>query len=162
MVGIAKAWDEASIVRAADLLRQNKSAGEVATEFKVSRNSVLGMVHRARQKADPRFEPAMRFRRPPAEVAEDQRRRQVERAANSEARSRKSQARNPQQPTPVVVRENDPGLGLSLWDLGERACHHVAAAGYCGLPAHGRTYCQFHRALMHRPALAPLCLGRIA
>lgn len=138
-------WLAERIERLKALWNAGRSASQIANELGISRNAVIGKIHRlqgytptriarpAAQAKPPKPPPAPKWKPPPAAPL----------------------------PEPVVV--NAPSLDLRLDELKAGVCHypHGTAAPYlfCGQPTRdGSPYCALHRRLTlqrYQPGAAP-------
>lgn len=147
--------------KAAKMRAAGKSVREIAREFGVTRNSVLGMKHRCQEAGDARFGLlAKQVGRTPEEAAKARRVRSAERRERSDAtaarRASDAGTRTPQRPRPPLG--SDPGLGMPFQDVGSRQCHYVGADGYCAQPC-GRASYRAKAATAYRPSAPVLNAG---
>ncbi|KAB2772148.1 GcrA family cell cycle regulator [Brucella anthropi] len=166
-------WTEERKSAVANLLREGLSAGQISTRLGVSRNAVIGVIHRDKALSEIGLvRGADRVRKPKAESSPYKSGR-MKTAARSPARQ--------SQPAPVVVVpivEPEPvfvcdygfeleptidPLGLPLADLNLRQCRFAvnnAAKGeqhlFCGHPVKiGSSFCEHHhRRVFVRPTKA--------
>jgi GcrA cell cycle regulator len=136
---IGSPWTEPRIKRLADLWRDGKSASEVAAALGVTRNAVIGKVHRLGLSGDGRHAQAR-----PAKPS-------------TQRPSRPRAVRAPPGPQRAFVTEALTGLVPCLEDLPRRACHwpigdpKAEDFAFCGRRADVQPYCPVHRAVAVAP-----------
>jgi GcrA cell cycle regulator len=120
-------------------LERKLSASQIAGEFGVSRNAILGKVFRlgliGTRKAS---------RHPTAQI---------------KAKAPRRPAWNPPKPDPIIVDETPDApefLCLGLLELTPKQCHYPHGDGvpyaFCGQPVRdGSSYCGYHHALAYYP-----------
>lgn len=146
-------WTDARVARLTELWREGLSASVVAQRLGVSRNAVIGKVHRLGLSKTGEHKLA----RPKPSARP--------KAPRRTARGRPKAASRP--PVPIPAPSIDlPGLVDRLEALGARACHFPigdpkeSGFAFCGrLRCHG-PYCAAHAAVAFRPV--PSALGRRA
>jgi GcrA cell cycle regulator len=139
-------WTDQRTQRLTDLWRAGKSAREVADALGVTRNAVIGKLHRLGLSGDPAHASAG-----PSKPRRERRPRAV--VVRSPATRRQAF---------VCQAEALPGLARHLEDLSRRACRwpigdpKSADFAFCGRPAEAQPYCAVHQAV----AVAPRRKGR--
>ena len=128
------------------LWREGNSGGMIASELGVSRNSVIGILHRARLRLGEAAVP----------------RREAKTPAKSEPRLRLARRRLLPAPEPRPTPEAPPTEGVHLMDLQSHHCRCVIGPEhYCGrqrMP--GSSWCAEHRErFVSRRARMPMVLG---
>lgn len=137
MTGDAKGWTEPRVALLTRMWREGLSAGEVARALGVTRNAVLGKVHRLKLSQAGRAAPARP--RPCGAPPGPVRRRTGPAAARPRAR------RSP----PAAVEPDAPGLatlltleaGACRWPIGDPLKPGFA---FCGRAAARGSYCEVH------------------
>lgn len=147
--GRRRGWSDAAVEILTALWREGDlSAAEIARRLDVTRNAVLGKIHRLGL-SEPRS-PGGAPR--PARPSRTPRPQRPARPSAPPAR-----ARPPARPAAVDV---GPGLVASFEDLPPHACRwplgepKSPAFRFCGRPAGDRPYCPPHWSLAHRPDVA--------
>ena len=139
-MGEARKWTSEDRLRVVFLFNNGHSASQVAKEYGVSRNSVLGVVHRARQTSDTPI-----------------RSRRLTRRARKSAKVRISPPKQ-HKPRPIVhaadenpvpfLERADNQCAYPLWP-DDAPRHDVCDGMVCGAPVdrssrYGPAYCSFH------------------
>jgi len=167
-------WTEERKSAVANLLREGLSAGQISTRLGVSRNAVIGVIHRDKTLSEIGLvRGADRVRKPKAESSPYKSGRMKTAARRSPARQSRPapvMVAPVIEPEPVFICEDvaeietpiDP-LGLPLSDLNLRQCRFAvnnAAKGeqhlFCGHPVKiGSSFCEHHhRRVFVRPSKA--------
>lgn len=124
---------------------EGATAGELCREAQVTRNTILGMVHRMQQRGElsRRSAPSM-HRRPVYSPP-------VKREAPAPRQPKPKRAK------PDTAPELDPELAARIEDVGMKVCHWpygdpgAESFRYCGRP--GYPYCEGHAGMAYQPAV---------
>jgi GcrA cell cycle regulator len=149
-------WTDARVAKLTELWREGLSASMVAARLGVSRNAIIGKVHRLGLSKSGEHDLA---RPKPVRPTRPKAPRRLARAHPKPA----------PRPTPqVLVASIDlPGLVDRLEDLGAHACHfpvgdpQAADFAFCGRLRSQGPYCEDHRQIAYQPGGPKPVLGLI-
>lgn len=155
----ANMWTDERTEAAQAMWAGGKTAAEIAKALDITRNAVIGKVHRmgwATRLVQVRKKPTDKRSGTPR-----QRMSAEERAAKARARSQRWRAENGSQPRAPRVPYEPPQppnmLMLSIMDLQSSNCRFPIGDpkepgfAFCGSVALDHSYCPFHRALAYQP-----------
>jgi GcrA cell cycle regulator len=141
-----RSWPEATVEALKGLwVEGDLTAAEIARQLGVSRNAVLGKVHR------------LGLSRSRPERAHASKEARPERRGQGVPRPRPAAASPPRRQGGGASALHLPGLVPRLEHLGAQACHwpigdpKAADFAFCGRAAGGRVYCAAHWAVAHQP-----------
>ena len=160
------AWDKERTERLLALHQEGKTAGEIGAELGVTRNAVIGKLHRMgmakKRQAAPQPEPEPEQARPESDeaspVAEESSDPDGEASVDAEGENEDASSNNIEAHRQTAKDIEEKSLRLSLMELTSRTCKWPIGDPatdefwFCGLPSQpGKPYCGAHNNLACQP-----------